>query len=152
MLFILSDIFLGQRAFLSLSGPFLSIIPLHPLPHLPLAIHISRIQENSLLSLYQKLDGPLRSPTFGFGACTPSILNTITQFICVPRVSALTVTLRLVLFIRNVIDHQHKRYRGFVSLASVVSRIGGIDLVGLVWTRLGYRGQVAWRCFEFRRV
>ena len=100
-------------AFVNITTVPLSIIPLHPLPHLP--IHLFPQSGNlSLLSISQSLsktklstdlyDYPLLVSVSIPHIYLPLILNTITQLVCIAgvhrlttRVSALTVTLVLVI-------------------------------------------------------
>ena len=128
-------------AFVNISSVPLSIIPLHPLPHLP--IHLLPLSGNlSLISISQSLsktnlstslyDYPLSVSVSIPHIYLPLILNTITQLVCVAgvhrlttRVSALTVTLVLVirkaisLIISSVgIMHVGHTIRGLASLAS----------------------------------
>ena len=150
--------------FVNITSVPLSIIPLHPLPHLP--IHLFPQPGNlSLLSISQSLsktnlstdfnDYPLLVSVSIPHIYLPLVLNTITQLVCVAgvhrlttRVNALTVT--LVLVIRKAISliismigivHVGRTIGGFVSLASAN-----------ICSVLGLDQSILWNLFEIGRA
>ena len=145
-------------AFVNITSAPLNIIPLHHLHHLP--IHVFPKSGNrSFLSISQSLSKTnLSTDLYNYPLLVsvsiphiyrPLVLNSITQLVCIAGVHRLTTRVSAIRKAISLIIHNRYHACGtydpwfrFFSIGKnlLYPRIGRINLVELVWTRLECRG------------